>query len=181
MFNLINKKAKKADVGKTLTWIVATIIIFTILGISIMITNLLGNSKLITEPSFSSTDFLASQSLFSYLLTKDESGEMVYFQIKDEKDFNSYNGNLALQIFKRLYQKDYKRSANIWLGIVNNTRENCEKGKEFCILESLDNNFFGSRPGGALNTEFGYHTIPHVSEKINLDANKYLELVLIGE
>ncbi len=167
---------KKAQVGETVTWVVATVIIIVILTITIIASGLIWKDKEIQSQYFSSADIITSKSFFSYLLTED-SERTIYSQVKEEGNLNENNGNRALRVFDS-FNEDY---SNIWLGIVVNAGENCERGKEFCILESIENDFFGSRYGGSRNTETGYHTIPHISEKINLDETKYLELVLTGK
>lgn len=194
MFNKKNKDqvgvlkctnlSKRGQVGETVTWIVATIIIVVILTATIFLSS--ANSakfKKIQEPYFQTADVLASKSMFSYALTEN-GGKTVHSQIK-EGGFNEFNGNLAVKIFNGMYEDDYLNNPNnIWLGIVENTRENCNLGKQFCILESKENNFFGTREGaggGGIGTSISYHVVPHTPEKIFLDENKYLELVLIGK
>lgn len=184
-----NKKDKKAQIGETLTWFIATMIIVFVLVIAILISgSYSGNLKNIKQQTFYQTaDVLASKSMFSYMLTKDTAGNTVYTQIKDTGELGSFNGNLALQIFRGLYQKDYLNDAeNIWLGIVVNTEktangQDCANQPQFCILDSLTNTFFGKRPIGELNTDLGYHTVPFTSEKITLDEKKYVELSLTGK
>ncbi len=182
---MLDKKNKKAQIGKTLTWIAATIIIVFVLAVSIFIANLFpGKDKKIESPYFQITDVLASKSLYSYALTQDSDKKTVYSQIKDEGNLNDFNGNLGLKIFRGLYQKDYFNNPNnIWLGVVVNTGENLAENQEpkFDILESMPNDFFNPRPGGARGTAISYHTIPHTSEKINFNETKYLELVLVGK
>jgi len=146
---------KKADMGKTLTWIVATVIIFAILGITIAIASLVGKAKIISEPSHS-TDFLASQSLFSYLLTKDANGKTVYSQLQAEENLNDFNGNLGVNIFKVSYKKEYN---DVWLG-----------------LDQIDNDFFGVW-AGLLE---GERSLNAVQESIKLGQDKNLQLVLVG-
>jgi len=186
MFKL--KQNKKGQMGETITWVVATIIIVLVLAVSIFISSFSAEKfKRIQEPYFQTADILASKSMFSYMLTKGNDDKIIYEQLKNQENLNDFNGNLAVKIFHGLYQKDYLNNPNnIWLGIVVNTRENangkpCASDPQFCILLSLENNFFGERSVGSMNTELGYHTIPYTSEKIKLDENKSLELMLIGK
>lgn len=170
----------RAQVGETVTWIVATIIIVFVLLATIWISSFSSENKKIQEPYFQTADVLASKSMFSYVLTED-GGKTIHSQIK-ERGFDDATGNLAVKIFDGLYREDYlNNQKNIWLGVVENTGENCNLGKQFCILESKENTFFGGRQIGSLGTELSYHTIPYTGEKISLDQNKYLELVLIGK
>lgn len=181
-------KNKKAQVGETITWIVATVIIIFVLVISIFTADFfLGKSKEIKESYFQTADILASKSLFSYMLTSDSEGKKVYTQIKEEGSFSNFNGNLALKIFRGLYVKDYNNYRdNIWLGIVIKTEEklngeSCLNEKKFCMLNSIENNFFGERSGGSSSTEIGYHVIPYTSEKIKLNETHSIELFLRGK
>ncbi len=119
---------KQAIVGGTLTWIIATIVIIVILVFSIFITSALGKAKSLVEGDrkFSlnkETDLVATKSLTSYLLTKDNSGEIVFEQLRDKGDsletwelFDEFNGNLAKDIFLKLYKEDYRQDT-VWLGI----------------------------------------------------------------
>ncbi|MDP2628750.1 MAG: hypothetical protein Q8P15_02545 [Nanoarchaeota archaeon] len=179
------KQNKNGQIGETMTWVVATLIIIVILAISIFISSFYpGKSKKIQEPYLQTADVLASKSMFSYMLTEDSERGKIYTQLKEDGNLSNFNGNFALKVFRGLYQKDYLNNpSNIWLGVVVNTGENLAEDKEpiFDILESLPNDFFGPRPGGPLGTAISYHTIPHTSEKIKLDENKSVELVLIGK
>lgn len=104
---------KKATVGETITWIVATVIIIVILAFSIFISSFyLGESK--TASSFKSIDVLASKSLFSYLLTTEEEA-IIYDQLKTDLNLNDVNGELAVDIFKEFYEDEYK---NTWVGVL---------------------------------------------------------------
>lgn len=182
------KQDKNGQIGETITWVVATIIIVLVLAISIFISSFYAEKfKRIQEPYFQTADIPASKSLFSYLLTWDSEGKKVYSQIKEDGSFNDFNGNFAVKVFRGLYQKDYLNNPNnIWLGIVVNTAENangkpCASEPKFCILLSIGNNFFGERPIGSKNTEEGYHTIPYTSEKIKLNETHSIELSLTGK
>ena len=181
-------KNKNAQIGETITWVVATIIIVLVLAISIFIASFYSEKfKRIQEPYFQTTDIPASKSLFSYMLTVDPEGKKVYTQLKEEGFFNDFNGKLAVKIFQSLYQDDYLNNPNnIWLGIIVNTGEkangdSCALEPQFCILESNENSFFGERPIGSKNTEAGYHNPPYTSEKIKLNETHSLELSLTGK
>ncbi|MBS3086723.1 hypothetical protein J4422_03410 [Candidatus Pacearchaeota archaeon] len=181
-------KNKKAQTGDTITWLVATVVIVVVLAVSIFAASaFFHNEKDLKSNYFKSVDTLASKSLFSYTVTKDASGKLVYQQLKEEENLNYFNGNLALKVFRGLFQKDYLNNPNnIWLGFVINTEENangkpCAPEPQFCIFNSIENNYFGKRVAGDRNTELGYHTVPFADEKIMLDDKRNLELNLIGK
>ncbi len=149
---------KKAQVGETMTWIIATIVIIVVLVISIFVTNFVfGGGK--TFNIFHSTDSVATKSLSAYLLTLDNSGKKVFDQLKDEEDlskfFNNFSGSLAVRIFEGLYEKDYP--ARIWLGLYTPVGYSSITRK---------NEYFGG-PGHR-----------GVSEEIQLKDEKYLMLTL---
>src|SRR3989344_3449581 len=119
-------KNKKAQTGDTITWLVATVVIVVVLAVSIFAASaFFHNEKDLKSNYFKSVDTLASKSLFSYTVTKDASGKLVYQQLKEEENLNYFNGNLALKVFRGLFQKDYLNNPNnIWLGFVINRKEN---------------------------------------------------------
>ena len=161
--------SKKAQVGETMTWVVATIIIIVILTISIFVsTAYLGGGKNVNF--FKRTDVLVSKSLFSYLLTNDSEGSLVYNQLRNEENLNEFNGNLAINIFQKFYGEEY---GAVWLGFV---LEGIDSSGE---PNSLSNEYLGSRPKniGFRNTKAEF-TNPKVSEEIQLNENKFVEFVL---
>ena len=102
---------KKAQVGETMTWVVATIIIIIILSFSIFIASINpGKDKDISRLLDKQSDLLAKKSLVAYLLT-----ENIYNQLKEKENFDKNNGDLAQRIFKELYEKDYE---GVWLGFI---------------------------------------------------------------
>jgi len=163
---MFNKKL--GQIGKTITWVVATVIIIMILIVSIFVaTSYLGGSK---KADFSKqTDILASKSFFAYLLTEDESST-VYEQLKEDggENLNEFNGNLALKIFKEFYEEDYPVA--IWLGI---------------DFEGLGlprtNKYFGSRPTSLRGGDIMQRRIDFVLEEAILNDDKWLELILMNK
>jgi len=109
------------------------------------------------------TDLLAEKSLTSYLMTEDEYGEKIFYQIVNEENLNDFNGNLAKTIFLGLYAKDYP--SKIWLGIYF---------KE--PLKYTTNKYFG----GILPIAFpnAPPTGRVISQEIHLKENKFLRLDL---
>ena len=97
---------KKGQVGETVTWIVATAIIVLILAVSLFASEFaFGKSKKLDF--YKTTDTLASKSFFSYLLTKNPEGKIVYEQIKEQEDLNEFNENLGKDIFQKFYGSEY--------------------------------------------------------------------------
>jgi len=162
-------KSKRAQIGETLTWIVATVIIILILTISLFVSSFyIGSSK---DISFSNTtDTFASKSFFSYLLTKDSDGSTTYEQLKKQGSLNEFNGNLGKRIFLDFYSKEYGK---VWVGIITNRADSSGN------LASWPNDYFGDRPKSM--EQIGSKTPfpnPGVSEKIKLNENKFIELAL---
>ncbi|MAH03665.1 hypothetical protein CMI39_02665 [Candidatus Pacearchaeota archaeon] len=149
---------KKAQVGETMTWVVATIIIIIILSFSIFIASINpGKDKDISRLLDKQSDLLAKKSLVAYLLT-----ENIYNQLKEKENFDKNNGDLAQRIFKELYEKDYE---GVWLGFI------IDKIPE-------DNNYFekekvGSYWGGIKKEAYNY-----VLEDIQLKEGNELRLIL---
>lgn len=162
-------KNKRAQVGETITWIVATVIIILILTISLSISSFyIGKSKDLSF--FKTTDILASKSFFSYLLTKDTEGNMVYEQLKNQENLNEFNGNLGKKIFLDFYAKEHE---GVWVGIITN------KPGYLGEPDSLSNNYFGDRPKSIILKE-SKTPIPNpgIFEKIKLNENKFVDFVM---
>lgn len=175
MFNkkiLIFLRDKRSQIGKTMTWVVATIIIIVILLVSILVTtSYLGKHK---EMDFLAkrSDILASKSFFAYLLTEDTEEQTIYEQLKNEENLNDFNGNLAINIFDELYGGEYPE---VWVGIATG----------IAVAPSIRNEYFGSKPvlkGGDPKYPFAESIKkpdkPYVSQRIALNESKSIELVL---
>jgi len=162
---MFNKKL--GQIGKTITWIIATVIIIMILVVSIFVaTSYLGGSK---KADFSKqTDILASKSFFAYLLTEDTGGQTVYEQLRDEENLNDFNGNLALNIFEEFYRKDYPFA--IWLGI---------DFEGFGLPRR--NEYFGSRPITLRGGDISYRNVDYILEKAILNDDKWVGLILMNK
>ena len=165
-------KDKRSQIGETMTWIVATVIIIIILLASIFIaTSYLGKNKG-ADFLAKRSDLLASESFFAYLLTEDTEGQTVYEQLKNKGNLNDFNGNLGIKIFDELYGEEYPE---VWIGIATG----------IAVSPSIKNQYFGSKPvlkGGDPKYPFA-ETIkkpdkPYVSQRIALNENKSIELVL---
>jgi hypothetical protein len=162
---------KKAQIGDTTTWIFATIIIIVIIFISIFIVSFYqGKNKEIEE--LKNVDVVAAKSLFSYVLTKNQSEqtvERVYHSLRKKGDFDNYTGILAQKIFKE-YERNYK---DLWVGFE-------ETGSFFPFKK---NDFFGGKPSGIKGGDFhiGSRTVEYYQEDIFLDENKSLIIYLSKE
>ena len=175
MFNKkigIFMKDKRSQIGETMTWVVATVIIIVILLVSIFIaTSYLGKNKG-ADFLAKRSDLLASESFFAYLLTEDTGGQTVYEQLRDEENLNDFNGNLAIRIFDGFYGEEYPE---VWIGIATN----------IAVSPSIKNEYFGSKPvlkGGDPKYPFAESIKkpdkPYVSQRITLNEIKSIELVL---
>jgi len=163
-------KDKRSQIGETMTWVVATVIIIIILLISIFIaTSYLGKNKG-TDFLSKQSDLLASESFFAYLLTEDSEGQTVHEQLKNEENLNDFNGNLAIKIFDGFYKEEYP---DVWVGIIPHTGP----------LTFIKNKYFGSEPSG-IGGQYSWSLITkksHISQRIPLNENKSVELVLTHE
>ena len=158
---------KKGQIGETITWFVATIIIIIVLMVLIVVvTSFYGDFKGIKKTT-TSVDVLASKSFFSWVLTEDSGGKMIYEQLQEEDNLNDFNGLLAEKIFKNFYSEEYQ---DVWVGM------NIDR----VFSPYAPNKYFGHRPtevrGG--DVHFGQKFISHVTEEVILDENKSIQMVL---
>ena len=168
MYSKINNKGQ---VGETVTWVVATVVIIVVLGISIFIASFFFSKEKAPDIfSITTADTLASKSLFSYALTKDDTGKTVYSELKAEDNLNEFNGEIAKKIFKDFYEKDY---ADVWLGLVIKR----------AVFQSTPNDYLGRKPtgvrGGDLN--FQRRFVSRISDNLTLNENKSVEFYLAKE
>lgn len=147
-----------------MTWVVATIIIIVVLAISIFIASAKFNTdKTPNLQSVSRTDTLASKSLFSFVLTKNASDQLIYKSLATE-NLTDFSGNLAENIFNGFYKKEYDPR---WLGIIKNTEFTGEKNIYFGDEPSL------TREGHYVTTQLNYFI-----QDIQLTPEKNLEMVI---
>jgi hypothetical protein len=99
------KLSKKAQIGETATWIVATVIIVIILVISLVLTTS-PSIKHKELPYTNKVDLFADKSLSAYLMTKDPTGIPVYTALQSNQA-NDFSKNLAGTIFVGLYSGYY--------------------------------------------------------------------------
>jgi len=91
---------KKGQTSEAMTWIVATLIIIVLLGISIYAASLLSKSKIIDyKTEKSSQDIVMEESLFSYFSVKDSAVQDKIFKNLDkmnqeEKFYGDFNSKI---------------------------------------------------------------------------------------
>ena len=173
----MNRKFEKSgQVGESITWFFATIIIVVILTISILFSNLyLGNLKKInlSQPLGLTYDIPLAKTFYSYILTTDNTGQNIYSQLQKDKNLNDFDGNLALDLFNgqqklKIYQGSdlvgTLLSVNtVWVGLINYTSNG---------PNDISNTYFGSQ---------GVHTPAKTtlfSESIWLNEDKDLSVDL---
>lgn len=152
-------KNRKGQIGETLTWVVATLIIIFIVVVSLFIVSTSSAFKRNNYESVyyeKTSDILATKSFAGYLLTKNNE-KNVFQQLREEENLNEFNGNLGRDIFKKLYLNDYP--VKIWLGIY------FANPLKFTI-----NPYFGGVPTSGRG----------ISEEIKLDQSKSVLLTLTG-
>ena len=94
--------SKKAQIGETLTWIIATIIIILIMVVFIYISSSLAEKTKIIDlkdkvfsEKYKTNDIMLGKSLFVYLLIKDSSEkEFIYNQLKKDEELNKFYEDL---------------------------------------------------------------------------------------
>jgi hypothetical protein len=99
---MLNRRNKKAQVGDTVTWVVATIIIVVMIFFFVFGSSLLADTKsvqkfrnkLISPESVVKYDLMLSKSLYTY------------FKIDKEKEKISYYQDLEIMESKEIFQDD---------------------------------------------------------------------------
>jgi hypothetical protein len=100
---------RKAQVGTTITWVVATLIIVVVLGISVLATFSVSNKKIIFLDD-KGKDIIATKSITSFL--KENAG------LLENNDYNAFEGKLKILMedfpditvdYFALYDKDEKK------------------------------------------------------------------------
>lgn len=78
---------RKAQIGETMTWVVATIIIIIILIISIYAASLLANTKVIIpyQKEKRVGDLLMEKSLFAYFSVDDTKKNLIYDKLEQQE------------------------------------------------------------------------------------------------
>jgi len=91
---------QKAQIGETVTWVVATIVIIVILSFSVFVAIPIGKSM--KFDSNRKSDLLATKSLTSYLLTK-EGTDIIYNNLKKGGELNKQSS----ERIEGLYDEEY--------------------------------------------------------------------------
>jgi len=78
---------RKAQIGETMTWVVATIIIIAVLIISIYAASLLANTKVIIpyQKEKKDGDLLMEKSLFAYFSVDDAKKNIIYNKLEQQE------------------------------------------------------------------------------------------------
>jgi len=157
---------KKAQIGETMTWVVATLVIITILAVSIFISTAFLNKYKRPSSSYSqAADILGSESFYSYLLTNNQEGNSIYEQLKTEDNLNDFNGNLGVSIFKNFYGKEYN---DVWLGIIFSRT----------LLPAKSNAFFDNHPSSIKGGDIYGRVSDYVLDNVILNEDKTINLYL---
>lgn len=97
-------KNKKAEIGETMTWFVATLVVIVFLVITIFVVSLISKERNFTFSSY--RDSVVAKSLSAFMLTKD--GEkMIFERLPEDKDFTEFSGKLSVKVLKELYGETY--------------------------------------------------------------------------
>lgn len=147
-------KSKKGQIGETITWIVATVIIIVILIFSIFVASLLSKTKVLGKGFKSeddgNRDLIGAKSLTAYLLTKNEKGNKMFDLLRVRDNLDGDTGPSAKKIFEELYEK-------VWIGI------NFKR-----------NEYLGVVP-------VNYRDYQYSLEEIKLNDDKFVELLVLKE
>ncbi|VVB80086.1 Uncharacterised protein [uncultured archaeon] len=124
--------SKKGQIGDTLTWFIATIIIIVILFLSILAPSILwGGSQTRKVINPFSWDLIKNKEVMSYLATP-LSGSFVFSQIANFGNLDQNTGSLAVKIFVNNLESIYTKSSFI-ISYNNNNK-----------VEQLKNPYFES-------------------------------------
>ena len=99
---------KKAEVGETMTWFVATLVIIVFLGITIFIVGFIKNERELTFAP--NRDSIAAKSLSAFMLTKDEE-KIILEKISEDKDLSDFSGKISVKVLKEIYSEHYSNIA----------------------------------------------------------------------
>ena len=143
---------KNAQIGETVTWVVATVIIIIILIFSTYIASILASASGTRNFDFKkTTDLVAFESFQAYLRT-DVGGQMRYLKLQGAQDLDQQDCDAEKDIFEKVYKERYNYV--------------------FLMMGS----FFGCRDSnGSLNVNL-FSGPDIVSESIKLGQNKEVEI-----
>ena len=121
---MLNNSRKHGEVGETMTWVVATLIIVIVLAISIYATSILAKKNLDLDvlpkvKDAKTTELLAVKSVSAYFLTHASDEQTVFSYLQKGDNLNEKTGLIAYKIFDNIY--DYHGTLdlnpNFWLKI----------------------------------------------------------------
>lgn len=95
MSNNKRQKNKKAQIGETMTWVIATIIIIAILVFSIYASSLLAKTKkTIFYKDKRESDLIMEKSLFAYFSLDDEGKTLIYNRLKQQEFYADFDAKI---------------------------------------------------------------------------------------
>ena len=180
---------KKAQVSDVMVWIVASIIIFLVIGVTVYLAifvfsldsglgsrtavSVLGQKNLLVEKSFYGYLFTPVESSASEISvnvegenTNSESGKLVYSQIKYAGDLDSTTGELGKRVLLGLHGDDV---LILWMGVLNTG-------------SVAENDYFGLRStkGVAEITAGSSMEIYDYVKDFEIENDKKIELFTLG-
>ncbi len=166
-------KNKKAQIGETMTWVIATIVIIVILVFSIFISSFIGRGR---DKMFPATgDFrnlIEAKSISGFLLTENDYGERIFDQILEEGDLNDFNGPIGVAIFENYEIENYDRVKHYSI----DENDKYIRGV-FLTLKSMKSNRWPLTFGFSVRKEY-FAELPQAppitNERFYLEDDKYL-------
>ncbi len=135
----------RAQVGSTITWIVATIVILLLIVTSLYFSFSWNSQAISISPYAGKTaDPFLQKSFFSYLLLPASSNTIMYQTLREKKDFDEQNGPLAVTIFKFMQEDVY--TDFIWVGFSKDSRNSYFGSQKFTSVQG-DTLFGDYQPG----------------------------------
>lgn len=89
---------KRAQIGETMTWVVATIIILVILAIAIYAASIMSLATRTINVGADESSVLLKKSLYGYLLTRDSEGERVLDKLS-KGSIDTFSKDLGDKVF----------------------------------------------------------------------------------
>ncbi|MEK6898034.1 MAG: hypothetical protein AABX28_01605 [Nanoarchaeota archaeon] len=118
-------KGRGGQIGETMTWIVATLLIVVLLLISVYASVVLAKKMTLIPPlsenEFSIHDSFVKRSMMSYLLTK-QNEDIVYKEIENRNTMDGFNYDLFIQIFYTIYQVVGESNYFVWMEVVSGSK-----------------------------------------------------------
>lgn len=170
----------KGQVGESLTWIVATIVIVIVLIVGIYLTGAGGIVKGVLNKDvhyIRTVDRFADKSLNGVLLSSHQESGIIYNKLRQEGTLveqDKESAMLSTRVFRDLYNLQYRE---IWFGV-----STLDEGLLDSTYNGRSNEYFGSKPrdyvlgpGGTYGEAFS------LSHTRWLKDNEYSQLFFVGE